>query len=112
MTHLSLHSTLVCEGRSEAHGSCLSKNSRFLGNHKQEGSRGMEGEMADEVLPHSPAAARSLLYPLTPREPVPSAEHEQVWLGFKNKGYLSQAGKQGFRQSGKACIFHWGRVGI
>lgn len=47
MTHLSLHSTLVCEGRSEVHGSCLSEDSRFLGNHKQERSWGMGGEMAD-----------------------------------------------------------------
>lgn len=47
MTHLSLHNTLVCEGRSEAPRSCLSEDSRFLGNHKQEGSRGMWREVAD-----------------------------------------------------------------
>lgn len=62
--------------------------------------------MADGVLPHSPAAARSLLYTVSPREPVPSADHEQVWLGFKNKGYLSQAGKHGSQQrSGKPAYF-------
>lgn len=72
-----------------------------------------EGRWRMGVQPHSPAAARSLLYTVSPREPVPSTEHEQVWLGFKNKGYLSQAGKHGSRQrSGKACIFHWGGVGI
>lgn len=113
MTSPSLRSTLVCEGRSEAHGSSFSEHSRFLENHKQEGSRGMGGQMADGVQPHSPAAARSLLYTVSPREPVPSTEHEQAWLGFKNRGYLSQAGKHGSRQrSGKACIFHWGGVGI
>lgn len=115
MTYFSLHSTVVCEGRSElmdpvyqrTAGSWETTSRKDLG--EWEGRR----QMADGVLPHSPAAARSLLYALSPGEPVPSAEHEQVWLGFKNKGYLSQAGKHGSRQrSGKACIFHWGGVGI
>lgn len=115
MTHFCPHSTLVCKGRSEAHRSCLSEDSRFLGNHKQEGSRGMGGEMADGRWGAAsfPSSSKVTAVHCVPRETVPSAEHEQVWLGFKNKGYLSRAGKHGSRQrSGKACIFHWGGIGI
>lgn len=48
----------------------------------------MGGEMADAVLPHSPAAAGPLLYVGSPREAVPCTEREQACSGFEKEGYL------------------------
>jgi len=106
-------STLVCKGRNEVGGSRLSEASRFLESCKQEGCSRMGGEMADAMLPRSPAATSLLLYAGSLWEPVPCTMREQAWLGFKKEGYLTRDGKRGSQQrSGKACIFHWGGEGI
>lgn len=115
MIHLSLHSTLVAKTGVKSTGPVCQRTAGSWKTTSRKDLGEWEGrwQMADGVLPHSPAAARSLLYTVSPREPVPSAGHEQVSLRFKNKGYLSWAEKHGSRQrSGKVCIFHWGGIGI
>lgn len=67
MTSPSLHSTLVCEGRGEAHGSSLSEHSRFLENHKQEGSRGTGGQMADGGAASFPSSSKVIAVHCVPK---------------------------------------------